>query len=199
MNKPTCLSTDWCKNGIGFILTQKSCECDSGEAPTCCKDGWKLIFAGFRFNTEAESRYAPVKGEALAVAYALQKCRMFVLGCPDLLVTVDHEPLVKLLGDRDLQDIPNPRLLRFKEKTLLYSYRIKYIPGKDNKAADVLSRNPHPEPTPDITAIEASVTASAVAALAEAADNQTVTWERVQAASHSDTEPYKNHDRRVPD
>ena len=130
-----------------------SCECDSGKAPACCKNGWKFIFAGSRFTAEAESRYAPVEGEALPVTHALQKCRMFVLGCPDLLITVDHEPLVKLRGNRDLQDIPNRHLLWLKEKTLLYNYRNKYIclSGKDNKAADALSRNPHPGSTPDIT------------------------------------------------
>ena len=69
------------------------------KAPYCCNDGWRLIFAGSRFTTPAESRYAPVEGEALAVAYALEKCRMFVMGCSDLIIATDHKPLVKILGD----------------------------------------------------------------------------------------------------
>ena len=39
-----------------------------------------MIFAGSRFTTPAESRYAPVEGEALAVANALEKSRMFIMG-----------------------------------------------------------------------------------------------------------------------
>ena len=45
---------------------------------------------GSRFTHAAESRYAPVEGEALAVVDALDKARHFVLGCSDLIVAVDH-------------------------------------------------------------------------------------------------------------
>ena len=59
--------------------------------------------------------YAPIEGEVLGVVWSLEKARMFTLGCPNLLVTVDHEPLISILGDKGLADIPNPRLYRFKE------------------------------------------------------------------------------------
>ena len=110
MGKITCLATDWSKTGMGFCLLQKQCKC-SQITPICCKDGWSLVFAGSRFTSGAESRYAPVEGEALGVAWALDKCKHFVLGCPTLVVAVDHKPLLKLLGDKHLEDIPNPRLL----------------------------------------------------------------------------------------
>ena len=51
-----------------------------------------------------------MEGEALAVADALDKARYFVLGCEDLILAVDHKPLLKVLGDRSLEDIPNARL-----------------------------------------------------------------------------------------
>ena len=41
---------------------------------------------------------------------------MFTLGFPDRLVTVDHLPLLTILDDISLADIPNPRLNRMKEK-----------------------------------------------------------------------------------
>ena len=89
----TCLQTDWSKEGIGYLLLQKHCQCDNGTAPICCPDGWKLIYAGSRFTTETESRYAPTEGEALAVAWSLEHVKMFLLGCDNLIVTTDHQDL----------------------------------------------------------------------------------------------------------
>ncbi len=65
--KPTCLATDWSKTGIGFWLLQKHCECP-GTNLLCCHTGWKITLVGRRFTHPAESRYAPVEGEALAAA-----------------------------------------------------------------------------------------------------------------------------------
>ena len=67
---------------------------------------------------------------------------MFVLGCQDLIVITDHEPLVSIFNNRDLCTITNPRILKLKEKTLQYSFTIQYCPGKWHKAADAVSRNP---------------------------------------------------------
>ena len=141
-NRPTCLATDWSKKGLGFTLLQKLCCCAMEDATNCCRGGWNLVFAGSRFTTDAKSRYAPVEGEALAVAYGLEKYRMLTLGCDDLLVATDHKPLVKILGDSKLDNIKNPRLFNLKEKTLLYRYKIKHVPGSWHHAPDACSRNP---------------------------------------------------------
>ena len=140
-NKPTCLSTDWSKDGIGFLLSQKHCKCPN-EKPFCCKEGWKTTLIGGRFTSAAESRYAPIEGEALAVAEGLDKTRYFVLGCSKLTIAVDHKPLLKIFGNRSLDEIPNTRLRNLKEKTLRYRFRITYVPGAKQKAADAISRNP---------------------------------------------------------
>jgi hypothetical protein len=116
-SKPTCLATDWSKSGIGFWLFQKHCQCTSTD-PFCCPTGWKTTLVGSRFTHAAEVRYAPVEGEALAVADALDKARFFTLGCEDLIIAVDHKPLLKLFGDRSLDEISNARLRNLKEKTL---------------------------------------------------------------------------------
>lgn len=76
--KPTCLATDWSKDGIGFWLFQKHCHCPSRDL-FCCRQGWKITLVGSQFTHSAESRYAPIEGEALAVAYALEKARHFLL------------------------------------------------------------------------------------------------------------------------
>ena len=140
-SRPTCLSTDWSKSGIGYWLSQKHCECPSAT-PFCCKSGWKITLIGSRFTRGAECRYAPIEGEALAVVVALDKTRYFVLGCSDLIVAVDHKPLLKIFTDRSLNDIPNTRLRNLKEKTLRYKFDIIYIPGTKHKVADAMSRYP---------------------------------------------------------
>ena len=114
----TCLQPDWSKQGIGYLLLQKYCQCPLKNAPVCCHDGWHLVFAGSRCTQGAEVNYAPTEGEALAVAWSLEHAKHFVLGCPDFLVVTDHLPLLGILNDRDLNTITNPRIYKFKERTL---------------------------------------------------------------------------------
>lgn len=170
-NRPTVVATDWSKVGIGFVVLQQHCSCSMKDAPFCCKSGWRLALCGSRHLTPAETGYAPVEGEALAVAWCLRKARLFLLGCPNLLIVTDHRPLVKLLGDRELKDVVNPRLFALKEKTLQYRFQIKYLPGKRNHAADFLSRYPALCTAPDVvdeeqaSAVEVTVATATVAAL----------------------------------
>ncbi|MCW4345270.1 MAG: RNase H-like domain-containing protein, partial [Candidatus Thiodiazotropha endolucinida] len=141
----TCLATDWSVDGIGFFLMQKYCQCLS-KTPACCQDGWKLCLVGSRFTHPAESRYAPIEGEALAVVYALHQTRYYVLGCKDLIVATDHKPLLQILNDRSLTDISNRRLLNLKEKTLGYKFTVVHVPGRKNLGPDAASRHPAGDP-----------------------------------------------------
>ena len=141
LEKPTCLRPDWSKRGIGYFLLQKHCKC-AHDLPDCCLHGWKVTLAGSRFLTSAEERYAAIEGEALAIAWSLEQTRYFSQGCKDLRVITDHKPLVKLFGDRTLDEIDNTRLFRLKQRTLPYCFTISYMPGRTNVAADATSRNP---------------------------------------------------------
>ncbi|KAK3878231.1 hypothetical protein Pcinc_017121 [Petrolisthes cinctipes] len=106
-----------------------------------------MVLAGSRFTTPVESKYSPVEGEALAVTYSLEKSKYFVLGYSDLIVAVDHAPLVKILGDRKLEEIHNTLLLKLKEKTLAYKFTIIHVPGEWHKGpADACSRYPTFDP-----------------------------------------------------
>jgi hypothetical protein len=144
-DRTTCLATDWSVDGIGFFMMQKYCNCVP-KTPACCSDGWKLCLVGSRFTHPAESRYAPIEGEALAVVYALHQTRYYVLGCKDLIVATDHKPLLQILNDRCLTDITNRRLLNLKEKTLGYRFTIVHVPGKKNLGPDAASRHPASQP-----------------------------------------------------
>ena len=157
---------------------------------------------GSRFTSSAESRYSPVEGEALAIADALDKARHYVQGCPNLIIATDHDPLLKLFGDRSLDGIPNPRLLRLKERSLRYRFKVKHIPGVRNRAADALSR--HPVSNPNANTVSDSDPAvhmaslSAIRVLEPYPDKtcvsshydsdliQSVTWRDVQLATNND-------------
>ena len=148
-SKPTCLVTDWSKTGIGFWLLQKQCQChtDGTAKPFSFREGWKIVLVGSRFTHPAESRYAPIEGEALAVADALDRARYFVLGCKNLIVAVDHKLLLGIFATRTLDEISNPRLRNLKENTLHYRFRVIHIQGARNRASDCMSRNPTGDPT----------------------------------------------------
>ena len=139
---PTCIQCDWSQTGVGYLLLQKHCKCSLENIPTCCASGWKLIYAGSRFTTSPESRYSATEGEALAVSWALQHARFFTLGCPNLVVVPDHKPLLGIFRNRDIGSIPNPRIQRFKEKTLRFKFSIHHCPGKWQRGADAVSRYP---------------------------------------------------------
>ena len=139
INRPTCLSTDWSKGGIGYTLRQKWCTCE-GIKPDCCPEGWRVNLMGGRFTTAAESRYSPVEGETLAVAEALHKLKYYVLGCPMLIVATDHKPLIGVFKS-NLSDISNPRLLSIVERTLWFKFSVVHVPGVSNSGPDCLSRS----------------------------------------------------------
>ncbi|KAK5915526.1 hypothetical protein CesoFtcFv8_001108 [Champsocephalus esox] len=143
MQKRTCLRPDWSMRGIGYFLLQQHCHCASG-IPDCCPGGWRITLAGSRFLSPAEQRYAAVEGEALAVAWGLEQTRYFTQGSDNLVVVTDHKPLVKIFGDRTLDEITNSRLFRLKQRTLPWRFDIVHLPGKSNYAADATSRHPSP-------------------------------------------------------
>ena len=64
----TCIQPDWSKEGIGYLLLQKHCQC-AQKSPVCCKDGWKLMFAGSQFMNNAE-RKLPILKIVLIAAHA---------------------------------------------------------------------------------------------------------------------------------
>ena len=187
VNRPTCLATDWSKTGIGFTLSQKHCNCPGTLDPCCGADHWKVTYAGSRFTRDAESRYAPIEGEALALLFGLQSCRMFVLGCQNLIVAVDHKPLLPIFNSRDLDRITNPRILKIRERTLTYRFTVVSIPGKKNCGPDAVSRIPTPPPSSQ-TAISNvnDIEPALVAALKHITSSRNIHLDRIRKHSVSD-------------
>ena len=128
-----------------------------------------------------------------------------MLGCKDLIIAVDHKPLLKIFGNRSLNDIENPRLRNLKEKTLQFQFQMIHLPGVRNKAADAISRHPSKAPgeqihlPDDVATIHSPTTtfpsnhtsATAdeglqLAAVSSLSTFKAVTWDAVQQATNSD-------------
>ena len=129
------------RSGIRYWLFQKHCECTPIK-PFYCHTGWKITLVSSCFIHVTELHYALVEGEALAVANTPDKAQFFVLGCSDLLIAVDHKPLLKVFGERSLEEITIARLLNLKKKPLRYRFRMVHISGVQHKVAVALSLHP---------------------------------------------------------
>jgi hypothetical protein len=131
MSLPTELLTDASRTkGLGYALIQRTPE---GEV--------RLISCGSRSLSSAESRYATIELEALAITYGIQNCHYYLFGMPRFTVLTDHRPLEGVFR-KDLQDIKNSRLQRLRLKVCDYAFDVQYTPGKTHLIADALSRAP---------------------------------------------------------
>ena len=136
MAKLTRICTDASRQGVGFVLQQQS-----------PKGQWTLVQAGSRFLSSAESRYAIIELELLAVAWAVSKCNVFLMGLQHFQIVTDHNPLIPILNSHRLDEIENPRLQRLRTKLMAYNFTAVWCKGATNCAPDALSR--HPTGNPD--------------------------------------------------
>ena len=134
---PLRLETDASvKNGLGFALWQQQ------------DQQWHLIQCGSRFLSDAETRYAVIELECLAVVWAVRKCHLYLAGASFDVVT-DHRPLVPIINHYSLDQIENPRLLRLLLKLRPYQICASWQKGSAHLFADALSRHPVDMPTTD--------------------------------------------------
>jgi len=136
-NKDTYLLTDASRTkGLGYALIQYN---DKKVL---------LIECGSRSLTTAESNYATIELECLAIAWAVDKCKYYLAGNPKFQIVTDHKPLIGSFK-KPLDSIDNNRLLRFRERLLNYSFEISWTAGKTHQIADALSRAPVFSPPED--------------------------------------------------
>ena len=130
IKRKTELLTDASRLGIGYVLLQYD------EV----SQRWRLIKAGSTALKGGQKNYPPIQLELLALTWSLQSCNFYLRGHPGFMVKTDHNPLVGLLK-KDIRDA-SERLQPLLESCGVYNFQIEYIPGKRNKVADLLSRNP---------------------------------------------------------
>ena len=128
----TFLITDASRIGLGFLLVQKE---DPKQA------SFHVIQCGSRSTSGAESRYAVCELEGLALMWSMKKCNFYLAGMPHFTVLTDHKSL-RGVYDKDICDVENVRLQKYRENTQQYSFNVEHIEGKLNAIGDALSRNP---------------------------------------------------------
>lgn len=118
-NEPFTIETDASGNGIGAVLTQQ---------------GQPIAFMSRALGVtkRAWSIYAK---EMLAIVEAIRTWRPYVLG-RRFFIQTDQRSLKFFLEQR----VATPEQQKWIAKLLGYDYEIQYRPGKDNSAADALSR-----------------------------------------------------------
>lgn len=118
--------TDYSRQGIGFIVMQQYCQCVSLETPMCCVGGWKSVLCGSRHLTAAEKNYSTGWESTRDCLVPQESPPIPPIGCKNLTFITDHKALTKIVGDKELKDIDNPRILSLKERTLMYnSYQVR--------------------------------------------------------------------------
>ena len=71
--------TDWFTSGIGFVILQQHCTCNTHDDPYCCTGGWKLILCGCRCLQGTDHNYAAIEGEALAIVWCFTLSKISVI------------------------------------------------------------------------------------------------------------------------
>ena len=120
---PTLVMADASPIGLGAVLLQKKNE----QVRVICYVSSSL--------SPVERRYSQTEKEALALVFAVERLKMYLLGREFDLVT-DHKPLLTIYGPRSK---PCARVERWLLRIQGFKFCILHIPGKNN-IADPLSR-----------------------------------------------------------
>nr|KAI8738399.1 hypothetical protein BgiMline_025302 [Biomphalaria glabrata] len=123
------LRTDASGSGLGAVLMQTAEETGDTLFP--------VAYASRKLS-QAESNYAAIELECLALVWAIEKFQAYLYGKHFILQT-DHKPLSYLSSSKHL----NARLMRWSLLLQPYSFQIEHVPGNENLAPDFLSRHAH--------------------------------------------------------
>lgn len=114
-----CVSTDASDNAIGAVLKQSQ----------------GVVEYASRILTPAERNYSTTEKECLAIVWALDKWRPYLLG-RRFHVETDHKPLQWIKVAKD----PRGKLARWALRLQEYDFTIQHVPGNENHLPDILSR-----------------------------------------------------------
>ena len=122
-SKPFILRTDASNFGLGAALMQQHDE-----------KLYPVAYASKKL-APAETKYSTLEKECLGIVWGITKFRLYLAGKPFVLQT-DHQPLAYINKTK----YQNDRIMRWALVLQGYDYTVQDFPGKDNVAADYLSR-----------------------------------------------------------
>lgn len=122
-NKSFIVQTDASERGIGAVLLQGS------------PKGRQLVACISRKLFPREVRYSTVEKECLAMKWALDSLKYYLLG-REFIVETDHKALQWPERMKDT----NSRITRWYLAMQPFRFVVQYVPGKANATADFLSR-----------------------------------------------------------
>ena len=120
-------------------------QCDASQAglgAAMMQNGQPVAYAS-RALTSAETRYAQIEKELLAIVFACERFESYIYGRDQVNVETDHKPLEAIVL-KPLNSAPK-RLQRMLLRLQKYSLNIKYKKGEKMFLADTLSRAYLPE------------------------------------------------------
>ena len=124
VSQPITVTVDASRKGLGAAVVQND----------------RVISYGSRALTDAETRYAQIELEMLAVVFAFDKFHKLLYGKSDVTVESDHKPLVSIMS-KPIGKAPL-RLQKMMLKLQPYDFGLIHVKGKDLGLADCLSRFP---------------------------------------------------------
>jgi len=123
-NDETTVMADASPVGLGAVLIQKS----QDNIP-------RIICYVSKSLSDVEKRYSQTEKEALALVWACERLKIYLIGKKFTLLT-DHKPLEVIFGGKNK---PCARIERWLLRMQSFDFNVQYIEGKNN-IADPLSR-----------------------------------------------------------
>ena len=109
---------------------------------------WVPISFVSRYLNAQEKKYSTNELELLAVVWAVDRYKHYLLGKPFIIAT-DHKVLTSALDGNKSNKTYESRLTRWVDRLLPYQFNIVHIPGRDMGIVDSLSRDPFNDPWPE--------------------------------------------------
>ncbi|XP_072401071.1 uncharacterized protein [Diabrotica undecimpunctata] len=120
-DKKTILSVDASPYGLGAMVSQ---------------DGFPIEFASVSLTPTQRRNH--IEKELLGIVYGCERFSFYLYGI-DFEIETDHRPLLGLL--KKPLDEMSPRIQRLAMQLMRYKFSLKYVPGKNLKVPDNLSRD----------------------------------------------------------
>ena len=112
------------------------------------EDLWVPISFASRYLNSQEKKYSTIELELLAVVWAVDRYKHYLLGKSFTIATA-HKGLTSALDGKKSNKTYQSRLTRWVDRLLPYQFNILHIPGRDMGIVDYLSRDPFNDPWPE--------------------------------------------------